>query len=107
MLSYYSSVENVFLCKERFYTPQTQMLGLVMDSADYDAISAYAYSNKSVSTPIQMCGCGSNARRCYDFGPTRELSATTGLTNVLSADDVDGLRTLHGGDCAAPRWIDR
>jgi len=78
-----------------------------MDSADYDAISAYAYSNKSVSTPIQMCGCGSNARRCYDFGPTRELSATTGLTNVLSADDVDGLRTLHGGDCAAPRWIDR
>lgn len=53
----------------------------------------------------RTCGCGANASACAVAG-TGVMYATTQTraTACLTRDDADAVRTLHGGECAAPVW---
>ena len=57
----------------------------------------------------QTCGCGAAARACTRAAEdarddVMHSLATTRATLCLSRDDVDGVRTLRGGECDDPVW---
>jgi len=61
--------------------------------------------------PSQTCGCGTRAVPCtpstLPADPTASAMysvAQRRFSLCLSRDDVDGVRTLHGGACADPVW---
>jgi len=62
-------------------------------------------------SPYQMCGCGPNAAACK--GKEEEEETGRGIMHSISLrrrsmcltrDDVDALRTYHGGACDDPIW---
>ena len=56
---------------------------------------------------LAACGCGGAARNCTDadkFASIMTSYVYPSRTVCLSTDDVDGMRTLHGGVCEDPTW---
>lgn len=50
-----------------------------------------------------VCGCGVRARRCAGAPPAPAvMDSVSNAFGCLQRDDVDAVRTLHGGACAAP-----
>ena len=71
----------------------------------HEAGHVFGFLHSNDPTRLHTCGCGDAAVRC-DAGDDRaSIMHSVSMPRAracLGRDDVDGVRTVFGGDCAAP-----